>query len=540
MNKKIVFPFLLLLQFLMGYAHVGSPDVIMQGAAGPYQLLVSVKPPDVIPGVATVKVYVQDGSVQAISLRAVYYRSGDEGAPEADKMQAVSGQPGQYTGNTWLMSNGSSSVQLMVSGSKGIAQMVVPVVAISTAKKNLPAATGYVLAGLGIFLFILMVSVIGSSVSDALVKPGEAVPVKRKKLRIAGMVTAALLTGLAVYGGNAWWQSWASNYTRYMYHPTSATATIKTVNGANELKLMLDTGEMAQRKQLYSFAVPDHGKMMHLFIMRFPEMDAFAHLHPQRVDSATYRTILPRLPKGKYLVFADVVYVSGFAETIKREIEIKADLTDSLHQLDKDDAYAFALRSDVIDNPQLTDPADNIICGKPGTGVKLKDGSTMVWEGADTKPLEAGKVYDMQFAVLGPDKQPAVLEHYLGMMGHAAIIRNDGNVYMHLHPMGTASMAAENNLIQRIAAPQGEFKYPDAKLFRDSINGYMKYLSSLNEAVKDSVLMKGMNMDATAHATHKNMVQFPYAFPSPGQYRIWVQVKRNGQVLTAAFDKVVE
>ncbi len=58
----------------------------------------------------------------------------------------------------------------------------------------------------------------------------------------------------------------------------------------------------------------------------------------------------------------------------------------------------------------------------------------------------------------------------------------------------------------------------------------------------------GMNMDVNMpmdmghqHSDPiSNTVEFPYGFPSPGRYRIFVQMKHGTTVETGAFDVMVE
>ena len=95
----------------------------------------------------------------------------------------------------------------------------------------------------------------------------------------------------------------------------------------------------------------------------------------------------------------------------------------------------------------------------------------------------------------------------MGMLGHAVIrreSRKDGEVFVHLHPVGSFSMAAEAAFEEQAGMASGAMA----------------------------------STDHSAHAAHHApaAVSFPYEFPRPGRYRIWVQVKSGGRIATGVFD----
>jgi hypothetical protein len=234
---------------------------------------------------------------------------------------------------------------------------------------------------------------------------------------------------------------------------------------------------------------------MHLFLMRDSSYDAFAHLHPAAVDSFTFETRLPPLPPGHYDTFADVVNESGFAQTLTAGVDITA-TRGPWHASDTDDAW--------IDSPPLgATPADTV--------APLVDGSRMTWT-RGPEPIVAGGDARLRFRVTAPDGRRAALDPYMGMPGHLVLARQDAKVFTHLHPAGTISLASQQAL---------ELRAPE-----DSVPGTLsRRLSTLGP-------MHGMSMTPP----DTEAVSFPYAFPSAGRYRLWVQVKRRGRILTGVFD----
>jgi len=138
---------------------------------------------------------------------------------------------------------------------------------------------------------------------------------------------------------------------------------------------------------------------------------------------------------------------------------------------------------------------------RPMTGAvvcRLMGGYTLVFENEGA--VVAGRETSLRFAAFGPDGREVALQPYMGMLGHAAVRREDGSVFAHLHPMGSFSMASQ-------------------EVFR------------LREAGDGAVGTPPTSADAPT-----NRVSFPYEFPKPGRYRLWIQVRIEGRVLTGVYD----
>ena len=536
------------------FAHIGSSGVVYEGKAGKYNVQVFINPPDVIPGTATVSVLVDGVDVQKISLKPIFYWSGEDGTPRSDEALPVKGEAGKFEGVVWLMQSGAAAIKIEIEGNRGKGSTLVPIAAVATAKRNLPPNLGWILGGLGLLLLGLMTTIIGASNSDSMLKPGEKISQKVMRKRIIGSVSGVAFCGLALFGGNMWWKAEADNYSKDMYTSFTAKSKISVENGQRILHFSIDSASVKGRS--LSYLIPDHGKLMHLFLVKQGTMDAFAHLHPVRKDTLNFEAVLPNLPAGKYLLYADILRYHGFQYTIADSLivppnPLKGGENSSSLVGNADDTY-------VITNPLNSQKPllqDEIItiCGSPGVKTPLQDGSSIVWEEKPNQVLMVGKVYDLKFSVLAPDGKSAELQPYLGMMGHAAVLKDDGSVYIHLHPNGTFSttsvQAMENRLsVENTEKNKGKYNkrisdnlakptLQSTKFFRDSVDKIMTKLNAMPQTERDSLLMAGMNHAQNGH--HGGTVNFPYAFPSAGNYRIWLQIKRNGKILTGVFDAKV-
>ncbi|MEO7964394.1 MAG: hypothetical protein ABIT38_10875 [Gemmatimonadaceae bacterium] len=482
-------------------AHVGSPDIWFQGDAGPYPVRAVIRLPGVIPGLAQIDVDVTGEGVQEVTAQPVIMGAGPEGAPPADVARSIAGRPGAWHAELWFMRTGSFSVHIGVRGSRGTGTVIIPVAAVAERTTPLAPWLGRLLAALGFVLFVGAVTIIKAAATDGLAPPGAPAPPGARRKGMIWAALGAVVLALGLYGGRSWWRSTERDYLSELYRPFQATADVDTTGGARTLRFAITDSVWRTHRpnaQWERFSVsplvPDHGKLMHLFLMQEGGApNAFAHLHPTSVDSANFRASLGALPPGQYRAYADIVHESGLPQTMVADVTIPAgQLTMSAR-----------------------DPDDASFVGAPtGDRFTLGDSGTISWESRPAQ-LRAGEDAHLAFSVRDPDGKVASLTPYLGMPAHAVVYRTDGEVYIHLHPNGTISMIAQRALAEWQRG--------------DTIPGLLA-----RHLTRDS-------MATMVHGTQRfdGRFTFPYAFPSPGKYRVWVQVRRASGVMTAPFDVTV-
>jgi len=489
--------------WVVASGHVGSPDTWYEGKAGPYRVMVRIEPQGVVPGVARVYAKVIGDRADRVTIQTNRFDAVGA-APPPEPTERVAGDEGAFTGKLWIMTSGSNSVTVNVHGSKGSGSVVVPVVIVAYSRVVLPPLMGIGLTIVGMVLLAGLVTIVGAAVREGSLEPGEPPTALTRVRARKAMALTTLLLGVALVGGWKWWNAEEASYVRSMYKPLGATASVENVSGRPTLTVSIadsawinrnDSAWLGRRDaNAWTPLVADHGKLMHVFAIR-DDMSAFAHLHPSTTDSVAFVSPLPPVPAGRYRVFADIVHESGFTHTMVASVDVSVTGGTVIAALDPDDAWFGG-------------------AAVKGAGqATLDDGAIVKWA-RDGGPLAAGQPASLNFEISNGDGSPASLEPYMGMAGHAVVQRSDGSVFVHLHPMGTISVASKMAF---------EMRTPG-----DTVRGLLG--KRITKAAESS-------MDHGATAVGR--VSFPYAFPKSGEYRVWVQVKRSGRIMTAAFNATV-
>jgi len=475
-------------------AHVGSPDVYFEGDAGPYHLYVTVMVPQVIPGVAEIQVRSSSKDVEKIEIVPMRLTgAGSDLPPTPDVAERSKQDPQFFTGSLWLMEHGALKVRVTAEGSKGKGELAVPVSAFAQRTFPMERSLGGLLAFLMLFLAVGMVFIAGAAAREGNLEPGETPsPARARRARIVMVVTAVVVAGI-IYLGKAWWGAEARSYDRGVNYFKPPIAETSLENGNRlVIRAIGQDPEWSENVKMQD-VIPDHNHLMHLFLISTPGMEQMLHLHPERTEGGKFVDELPDMAAGHYEVFADVVDKNGFPWTMVGRVDLPQINGKAL----------------VGDDSTWTGPALTATVPADSTSAQLADGGRLVWE-RGTGPLVANTAMTLRFKIEDKDGKPAKdVEPYMGMAGHAEIVSSDLSVFAHIHPAGSVSMAA------------------------------LGLANSAGAAAVEGGMPSGMAMPMAAGAQEPE-VSFPYGFPKAGEYRIFVQIKRAGQVETGVFDIQVQ
>jgi len=498
-SRKLAFLLFFSLLCLTAHAHIGSPDIFFDGSAGAYPVRVTIRMPGVVPGRAEITARVQTSDPVEVSFLPIFSGTPITNAPPAELAQLVRGETNLYSGELWLMITGGYSVEVRIKGPGGTGTVEIPVNSVATQQLPLPSVLGKILFALLALLVIGGIGIAAAAGREAALPAGATAGSPQRWKGVLAATVASIVFVLALYIGKNWWASDERDFQSHLREgawPDLAT-NVRT-EGPDRI-LQLEIGKEFFQHNSRNSLIPDHGKLMHLFLVRQGSRDAFAHLHPIRKKDYTFEVAIPPLPEGRYDIFCDLTFEGGLSSTATNSILLPpaptAETSEPSIERDPDDSWATTPVA-------ATSTTDSTLV------YKTPDGIQIIWQ--PHPPLRANQDAALNFSVVDSTGTPLDLQPYMGMLSHAAVLRNDNSVFAHLHPSGNFSMAAQTFFAAKTTLPT-------------------------DTAMTDMPNMPGMD-HMQKMSSQTSSVSLPYQFPAPGNYRIWVQFKIADRVLTGVFD----
>ena len=485
LNNTYICVLFLLLTFLHG--DIGHNNVVYEGKAGEIPIRVFVKLPGVVPGLADVSIKVFSDDIHKVTIQPNKKdKDRKSKSPPPDIAEPIKGEKNLFSTQLWLMDYGSYSLDIRLYQGQIVHRASIPVNSTSSRILEMNRGTSILLSALLALLFFGAINIIRIAYKDSTQPPGDHPD--RGKITKSYIVTVLSLIILStiIFGGKNWWDKIDTAYQNNIFQTLENK--IEILDNGKEKFMSIEIVDELWKQNRMSDIIPDHGKIMHIYLIS-DDYESIAHLHPSRTENTDIFIVkMPPVNFGKYYLFMDVTHETGFSHTMTNKIIYNGenvDFRNSIENIERD-----------IDDSWILNSNENRITWK------------------DKKySYKSGDNIDLDFQVMR-DGQPAVLEPYISMGGHAALLKKDQTVFVHIHPIGTISMASQEmfqeNYIQSIVDQEDICFFG---FINDSTDNYFN-----NTSPNGEVSFPAINLENT------------------GEYGLWVQVKSAGEVITQKFD----
>lgn len=478
-----------MLFFLISILHadIGHNNVVYEGKAGDIPIRVFVTLPGVVPGLADISIKVFADDINKVTIQPIKKdKDRKSKSPPPDIAKRVKGEKNMFSAQLWLMDFGSYSLDIRLYQNQDVYRASIPVNSIASKVIVMSQGTSILLFILCSILFFGAVNIIRVAYKDSTELPGDN-PDNRKivKSYIVTFLSLIILSTI-IYTGKNWWDKIDISYQNNIFQ--SLENEIQILDNGKEKFMSIEIVDKLWQQNRMSDIIPDHGKIMHIYLIS-KNYETLAHIHPSRTkNDDTFIVKMPPVNFGTYFLYMDVTHATGFSHTMINKIEYKKEntiFTKSINNIERD-----------LDDSWVLNSKENRIRWKN-----------------KKQFYKSGNDINLEFQVLKNGK-PAVLEPYINMGGHAALLKKDQTVFVHIHPVGTISMASQEifqeNYIQNIVDQDDIcfFGFVD-----DSTENYI-----LNVSPNGKVSFPAMKLENT------------------GEYGLWVQVKSEGEVITQKFD----